>query len=214
MTVAPCHPVGGHVLKTPGVLRQDSPGQRQGRQTTGVRRSVGLEGDREPFPPRERVALSRVRTSATPAVPQSRRAGVPSYPKRDGGAHRGPSHGERLSARAQDPLQRTLLGRSEPPGMEDRRVLARIPVWLQIRPARRGCRVVLVAVNQLGMGLLVVLGQHGAGFPGSIGDGASADRAAHQRELGHGDRVAGEGGVAHRLPSCQAAVGSRIDGSL
>jgi hypothetical protein len=37
-----------------------------------------------------------------------------------------------------------------------------------------------------------------------VGDGASIDRAAHQRELGDGDRVPGEGEVAHRLPSCQA----------
>jgi hypothetical protein len=63
-----------------------------------------------------------------------------------------------------------------------------------------------VAVDQFGVGPLVVLGEYGAGLAWSVSEPASADGAAHEGELGHGDRMAGEDGVGHRDPSCQEAV--------
>ena len=61
----------------------------------------------------------------------------------------------------------------------------------------------LVDSEHLWMGLLVVLGQHDAGLPGSVCDRPPAYRAAHEWKLGHRDRVAPGSGVAHRVLFCQ-----------
>ena len=45
---------------------------------------------------------------------------------------------------------------------------------------------------------LVMLGQDGADLAGPVGDGALANLATHDRELRHGHREAGGGGVFHR----------------
>lgn len=42
--------------------------------------------------------------------------------------------------------------------------------------------VVLVAAGEVGVGFLVVLGQHQAGLSRLVCDCSSADRAAHQRD--------------------------------
>jgi phosphohistidine phosphatase len=71
--------------------------------------------------------------------------------------------------------------------------------------------VVLVGADQVRMGLLVVLGQHDAGLPGSVCDGPPTVRAAHEEQLGHRDRMAGGGGVAHRLhPASRPSLAPRM----
>jgi hypothetical protein len=67
--------------------------------------------------------------------------------------------------------------------------------------ARCGVARVLVDAEHLWMVLLVVLGQHDAGLPGSVCDCPPADRAAHEWKLGHSDRMAPGSGVAHRVHS-------------
>lgn len=69
--------------------------------------------------------------------------------------------------------------------------LARTLAWCVAR--------VLIDAEHLWVGLLVVLGKHDARLARSVCDGPPADRAAHQRKMSHGDRMAAWAGVAHWL---------------
>jgi len=77
-----------------------------------------------------------------------------------------------------------------------------------------GGGVLLVAADQVAVGILVVLGQHDAGLPRSVCDCPPADSATDQREMGHRDRMAGGVGVAHRVPSCQPTRSSPTNAQL
>ena len=78
--------------------------------------------------------------------------------------------------------------------------------WVDRRPAARWASLWGGDAERFGVGPAVMLGQNLADVAGPVGEGAVAELAAGDRQMGDGHREAVGTWRTHRLPSCQPCL--------